>query len=436
MTASLFAELRQRLLQNEVETCALLFGRAIVIKGRLARIVVREVQWIHDSVYGSRSEIDAELRPDIVAAAGQRSRRTGDSVVFVHTHPLGLNKFSSVDDDGERRLAEFFESRTPGRMHAALLLTPEVSIARVLGTSESLAVVGVGATLLWGTQPEPFRTDPIFDRQARAFGAAAQMRLHDVRVGIVGAGGTGSVVVEQLAHLGIHQFLLLDPDVVERTNLNRLVGATEKDVGRLKVDVAADHIKTIAPSAVVESIAGSVLVARQAELLADVDFVFGCTDSHGSRAVLNQLAYQYLVPTIDMGVIIVVAKGALTHVAGRTQMLAPGLGCMQCGNLLNPEAVRVDLLSDFERANDPYITGAGEPAPAVISLNATVASNAVTMFLSAVVGVACGARLQNYNALSGATRTAAVTCHPTCIVCSSDGALAKGDEWPLPARQS
>jgi len=257
-----------------------------------------------------------------------------------------------------------------------------------------------------------------------------------MRVGIVGLGGTGSVVLEQLAHLGVNRFLLVDPDVVDRTNLNRLIGASESDVDKPKVEVAATHAKQINPRTQVETRLGSVLLASVAEELVDTDFVFCCTDSQGSRAVLNQFAYQYLVPVIDMGVAIVAANGNISHIAGRTQMLSPGLGCLVCGDLLNPEAVRVDLLTEFERAADPYIVGVHEPAPAVISLNATIASMAVTMFLSAAVGVPSHARLINYNGITGITRAAVISQHPTCIACSLRGALARANEWPLPARLS
>jgi hypothetical protein len=257
-----------------------------------------------------------------------------------------------------------------------------------------------------------------------------------MRVGIVGLGGTGPIVLEQLAHLGVRRFLLMDPDVVEPTNLNRLVGATGADVGKPKVEVAATYAKRINPSADIETRRGSVLLAREAEELVATDFVFGCTDSQGSRAVLNQFAYQYLVPVIDMGVAIVIAGGRVSHIAGRTQMLAPGLGCLVCGDLLNPEAVRVDLLTDFERAADPYVVGVHEPAAAVVSLNATVASMAVTMFLAAALSVPSQARLLNYNGVTGASRPATISPHPTCIACSRSGALARASECPLPARLS
>jgi molybdopterin/thiamine biosynthesis adenylyltransferase/proteasome lid subunit RPN8/RPN11 len=436
IAASMLAEIRQRLLVSNIEACAVLFARALRVEGNLARLVVHEVQWAEESDYTNRSEMDAELSPQLVAQAAQRARRSDESIIFVHSHPFGMNRFSAVDDRGETALAAFLSGRIPNRIHATMLVTPDVTIARILGKAEALEVVGVGPTLSWGSSIDSHIPDAAFDRQVRAFGSAGQSRLRHLRVGIVGVGGTGSVVLEQLAHLGVGKFLLIDPDIVELTNLNRLVGATRGDVGRMKVDVGAEHAERINPEAQVQRMSGSVLVAKTAEQLADVDFVFGCTDSHGSRAVLNQIAYQYLVPTIDMGVIIVTTKGVVTHVAGRTQMLAPELGCLLCGNLLNPEAVRVDLLSDFERANDRYVVGATAPAPAVISLNSTVASYAVTMFLNAVTGVPGTARLMNYNALAGTTRVAAVESHPSCIVCSAHGALARGNEWPLPARVS
>jgi hypothetical protein len=149
---------------------------------------------------------------------------------------------------------------------------------------------------------------------------------------------------------------------------------------------------------------------------------------------LNQFAYQYLTPVIDMGVVIATQQNQMTHVAGRTQLLAPGLACMLCGNLLDSEEIRRDLLTDFERKADPYILGHPEPAPAVISLNSTIASLATTMFLNTVTGIPGTARFLNYNAMTGVCRPVVCTPHPSCIVCSASGALARADDWPLPAR--
>jgi hypothetical protein len=128
--------------------------------------------------------------------------------------------------------------------------------------------------------------------------------------------------------------------------------------------------------------------------------------------------------------------GNVEGIVGRVQMLAPGLPCLVCHKLLDPEAVRRDLLSEEERANDPYIVGAAEPQPSVISLNTTIASLAVTMFLSTVTGLEVAPRHQIYLAQRGTVRSVESQPDPNCVVCSLRGALSRGDLWPLPWRLS
>jgi proteasome lid subunit RPN8/RPN11 len=431
---ALLAKVRTRLLASEMEACAILFGRAVEENGRLLRLVIREAAFPTDDHYEVRSETTARLKSTFVAAIAQRAKKSGESLVFVHSHPFAFNEFSAVDDAGERVLEEFLSERTPGLWHAAMLVTPAATIARLLGPGARLKIFGVGATLTFDAGADPVEPSDQFDRQIRMFGREGQERLRALRVGVVGLGGTGSIVAQQLAHLGIEDFLLLDPDQVEFTNLNRLVGAHQADVGSPKVRIAKRMVNEINPDARVATYEESALLAQVASRLLDVDFVFGCTDSQGSRAVLNQLSYQFLLPMIDMGVSVVTAEGHVSHIAGRVNMLAAGLGCFVCGQLLNPEAVRVDLLTDFERAADPYVVGSREPAPAVISLNSTVASFAVTMFLDAVLALGANARFITYNGISGVTRPACVSSHPKCYVCSEGGAFAQAGAWPLPGR--
>jgi len=435
LTTDLIARLRTELLAGGLEAYSILFGRSVEVAGKLARIVVREALTPPIDAYTERTATRVQLRPEFVATIAQRARKSGESVIFTHSHPFPLNEFSKTDDDGEKVLAEFLKQRVPEPRHAALLITPEVAIARELGCSSPLNVMGIGSEIIWGKTNSQTDFHTRFDRQIRAFGSIGQGVLESMRVGIVGVGGTGSIVLQQLLHLGVRDFLLIDPDTVEETNLNRLVGATSKNVGDSKVAVAKAWSRKINSKAKIEAHQGSVLLSSVARLLADTDFTFCCTDSHGSRAVLNQLAYQFLLPMIDMGVVIATQQDAITHIAGRIQMLAPPLACLTCANLLDPEQVRRDMLTDFERQADPYIPGHNEPAPATISLNSTVASLAVTMFLNSVLGIPGNARFLNYNAMTGATRAAHCNPHPSCIVCSRSGALARGDEWPLPARQ-
>jgi len=437
LKAESLVRLQNELLAHEEESCAILFGRSVSLGDKLARLVIRESVIPPASAYAVRTRVGAQLKPEFVAEVTAEARRNQHAIVFAHTHPFeGVSDFSPIDDAGEAELREFLLRRMPEPVHATLLVTPANAIARVLGQRTPLRVVGVGRRIIWGEQFGETQGDKRYDRQVRVFGQDGQALLKSIRVGIVGLGGTGTAVLQQLAHLGVRRFFFVDPDIVDETNLNRLVGATSGDIGKSKVSVAAAWVKRIEPSAKIESAEESVLLERSARLLLDTDFVFCCTDSEGSRAVLNQLAYQYLVPVIDMGVVIAARKGRVANIAGRTQMLAPGLPCLTCANLLDAEQIRRDLLTDFERKADPYIVGDHEPAPAVISLNSTIASLATTMFLNATIGMPGTARFLNYNAVSGTVRPAVCTPHPSCIVCSPRGALARGDEWPLPARQN
>jgi molybdopterin-synthase adenylyltransferase len=183
--------------------------------------------------------------------------------------------------------------------------------------------------------------------------------------------------VALLAYLGVTRFLLIDPDVLSKTNLNRVVGATPADVGRAKVDIAKRMIRRIAPDAEVVTIKGDVLEREVGQLPIDCDLIFFCTDSDGSRHYINQLAYQYFIPVFDMGASITPDKaGNIVSIEGRVQMLGPGMACLICNDgIINGRRVMWDLLSARQRRHDPYFQEiAGIKQPAVISLNGTVAS--------------------------------------------------------------
>ncbi|MHB8217087.1 MAG: HesA/MoeB/ThiF family protein [Candidatus Sulfotelmatobacter sp.] len=420
----------------------LLAGRAG--SGAQTRLLVREHFVVPADAYQTQETLRAVIDPSFIMPLLKRARRERLSLVLTHTHPFAENAhFSTVDDEGERVLMPAFFSRTGDCPHGALVLTASDCSARIWTQPKAepthlSPVTEVGRNLRIHDRSRVLSPtiSKQFDRSVRAFGAEGQATLASFSIGIIGLGGIGSVVAEQLAHLGVGRLLLLDPDVLEETNLNRVVGATRNNIGRPKVEVASELIRRINPQIQVTAILGNVILSDDARRVLSSDFLFSCTDSHGSRAVINQLAYQYVVPTIDLGVRIQVRAGTVESITGRVQMLAPGLPCLVCQNLLDPEEVRRDLLSDEARARDPYIVGAVEAQPAVISLNSTVASLGVTMMLSAVVGLPVPARHQLVLFNRGVVRIAGSDPLPECVVCSLKGMLARGDTWPMAGRPS
>jgi molybdopterin/thiamine biosynthesis adenylyltransferase len=442
-----FPEAKLRELREQLFAFSPSEAAAVLLCGRSMHAMdvsffVREVVLVPPEECIAQDRYQVVIKPSFLAPLIKRARLEGWSLLFVHTHPFGDEvRFSPYDDQGESVLMPSVFARAGERPHGTLVVGRTGFDARFRRNPDDLAetvslVVECGQDVYFqhrdGTKTECIEEQ--FDRSVRAFGADGQRVLSAMTVGIVGAGGIGSIVAQELAHLGVGRLLLLDHDTLEVTNLNRVVGAVPADVGRPKVEVLADHLRQIQPSKRTDTFQGNVLLRRDTERLLGTDFVFCCTDSYGSRAVLNQLAYQYLIPTIDLGVAIHVSDGRVENVSGRVQMLAPGLPCLVCQNFLNAEEVRRDLLTDEERKRDPYIVGMREPQPAVISLNAIVASLGVTMMLSAVTGLPSPSRHQVYSAERGAVRAVGSRPNPGCVICSLAGAFARGDLWPLPGR--
>lgn len=440
MTAIVFADgelarLRQRLLGNAPNEAA-----AILVAARVdtpsPRLLVRAVH-IPGPEHVDVGPMHATVAPAYFMPLLKEARRDGTSLLYVHTHPFTSSpEFSPIDDHGEIELKRVSSIRAPDRPHGALVLGTELFQARFWTSGASdvqvdeLRDVGREVVRLRASSSQT-RNPAELDRTVRAIGEAGQTELRSLRVAIVGLGGVGSHVAQQLSHLAIGELVLVDHDMVEGTNLNRVVGARANDVGQPKVSVAARMVRAIRSDVRVTEIAESALRPSVVRRLRDVDAVFCCTDTHGSRAVLNQFAYQFYVPVFDLGVRIDIRDGAVTSIRGRVQMIGPGLGCLVCSDLLDSVQVRVDLMSDAERARDQYVVGHREAQPAVISLNGTLASTAVTMFLGAMVGFPIASRYQLYRADSGVLRSVLAPRNPGCVVCSPSSFLGWGDLQPI-----
>ena len=272
-----------------------------------------------------------------------------------------------------------------------------------------------------------------YDRQIRAFGRHGQSILRGLTVAVVGAGGIGSVVFLLLVRLGVGRIFLVDDDVVELSNLNRLAGATLKDAEkkRPKVRVLAEHAARIDPAIEVMAIQESILEPRAQERVKCCDAIFGCTDNQGSRWVLNELAARHLIPYFDTGVGIAAdCDHNIEHAGGQVRVVVPGMGCLNCiqgididiaGQEMRPEA---DRQVAIQRG---YIAGANVTTPAVASLDGSVASLAVTEFMAFATGFRPVRRFVGYDFMKATVLTYTFPLDPDCYTCSPVGSLAIGD---------
>ena len=305
----------------------------------------------------------------------------------MHGHPSGFDRFSEQDDANEPDLVTLATNRNGDGLISIVFAGPQCIFGRIWHTPttadalDAISVVGRVLEIHGSADPD----HAPFHRQELAFGPALTRTLAALRIGIIGCGATGSATAILLTRLGARRLLLVDDDVVERTNLNRLHGASESDVGRSKVDVVRDTIERIGLSAQAATFRGWVGDSGVRDLLKSCDVVFGCTDDHDGRLLLNRLAYFYLIPVFDMGIGIDVIDDRISHADSRVTVVGPGARCLLCRGVVNPDLAREDALERNDPAEyarrraegEAYIRGGGLTNPAVVTLTTGVACLAV-----------------------------------------------------------
>ncbi len=209
-----------------------------------------------------------------------------------------------------------------------------------------------------------------FSRQS-FLGPEAERILADARVTIAGLGGGGSHIVQQLAHLGVGHFRLIDPQEIDASNLNRLVGATAQDVSAKasKVRIAERLIRGIRPWAEVEVAQTEWQLAD--DLVKDTHVLIGCVDGYRQRMYLESAARRFGVPYIDIGMDVTQLDDGQYAVAGQMILTLPGRPCMRCLGFLTQQRL--------EREENNY--GDAGINPQVVWTNGTLASLAVGAFV-------------------------------------------------------
>ncbi|MDA8262938.1 MAG: ThiF family adenylyltransferase, partial [Actinomycetota bacterium] len=377
-------------------------------------------------------------------------RSRGESVVVAHSHPGDLEhpEFSIPDARGEADLYPFLLTRLPNRPHGAMVVSPGGASARLttgfpgeFAVPVEIRVIGrhMLRVLPRGHAGWQAHTDPYHARQELIWGSHGQGLLRGATVGVVGAGGTGSVVVQQLIHLGVGRIIVIDPQVVTDSNLSRIVGARRSDAGRTrKVDVVARLGAEVDPEVMVQPIADTVCRQDVARTLLEADLIFLCTDSHYSRAVVNALALQYLIPVVDLGFRIEMnsAGDRVASATGEVRIVIPGGYCLSCAQVVDAERILAEKATPKERAAFPgYFSNLDVPDPSVITVNSLIASLAVSVGLDVLVPTMHAVSpfdRYRFNVLKGIVSDVSQPRDASCSICGPDGLVGLADDHPFP----
>ena len=384
----------------DVETAGVLLARHVETPCGDVRLLARGIHWVPDGAYRVRAASEMSIAshgyvPALAAAEADQS-----VPIWLHTHPgNGTSPRPSKHDEiVDKELSDLFRLRSGSPFYGAVVVartggrlcfTGHVESAHRRADIDRLWVTGRRFALvqnwLHETPPPPDQ----FDRNIRAFGGEIQKILGDLHVAVVGCGGTGSAVIEQLVRLGVRHLHLFDPDTLTASNLTRVYGSFPEDIGKPKVDVSAAHVGRIAPDAEVIAAQDTITMEATAKLLLDADIVFGCTDDNAGRLVLSRIASYLLTPVIDCGVLLSSGGGGqIDGIYGRVTMLVPGAACLVCRNRIDFQRAAAEMLAPEEHrrlAGEGYAPALAGVEPAVVAFTTQVAAAAVSELLERLI---------------------------------------------------
>lgn len=400
ITVAMAEELGDELLcalNDDVETVFVLSCRRVDTAGATT-LLVRDAFRVPNDAYLDRTFDRARVDAEGWFPALGRAENDGCGVVFCHTHPGGEALVSDRDRVADDLWGPSAAERTTAGWYGSIILAGRSASPAITGRFwdgdddpipvHRLRIVGRRLRIVEDGVPVDLA---VHDRDIRAYGEAGARQLASLRVGIVGNGGTGSPLATQLARLGVRDFVFVDPDVVDESNLSRIDGSDPSLVGIAKVHVAEANVRRIRGlDAAIRTVAGTVTDRAVAAALVDRDVVFGCTDDHAGRGVLCRFPVWMLIPVIDCGVVIDSTSGVLELVAMRVTRLSVGDPCLWCGGWIDPQIAAAERLNPDEHARlalDGYVRDLDEPAPSVVAYTMMTASLVVHALFDLCFGI-------------------------------------------------
>ena len=163
-----------------------------------------------------------------------------------------------------------------------------------------------------------------YDRQImlKGIGEAGQEKLKKARIVIAGSGGLGSPIAIYLASAGIGTIRIIDHDIVELSNLNRQVLHWDSDIGRHKVESAAEKLRQLNPGVTIETSSETISEDSVSRLISGCDLVMDGLDNLPTRYLVNKAAINSNTPFIH---------GAVYGFEGRILTVIPGeSACLRC----------------------------------------------------------------------------------------------------------
>ncbi len=394
-----YAEMREHLMEDGHEAAAIMLCHLGTTKSG-NRFIVNEVILIPRKCCVIRRKdhlvwpFEKFMPPEKI----EQIDREGLSIVTVHSHPNGQKYFSETDDKNDSLLISsiccWFDDDRPNG--AAIMLPDGEIFCRCVDRHgkftpvQTVTVVGEDIKI-WKKSVSNARVPEHGIRIAQTLGKGTFNLLRNLNVGVVGCSGTGSIIIEFLARNCIGGLVLVDPDIVEEKNLNRIVNVDKYDAESNvpKVEAIKKSIMRFGLGTNVDIYVADTRCDEVIDALADCDVIFGCVDSASGRYHLEALATAYYIPYFDVGVFLEAdGKGNISQADAAAHYIHPDCAGLMARGCYTTE----QITAENRKAENPenyqeqrkagYLVAVGEDHPAVISINAQAACLAFNDFLA------------------------------------------------------
>lgn len=345
-------------------------------------LLCHEYHPVPDNDYLEDETCGARIGGAAIQTAMQRILDNGFAQLWVHTHgrtfptrpsrhdrkeaPNVVRSLTNVDSSLCHGWAVLSERQATGQVHLPGHGLVEVNKLTVLGWP---MIIPRRRTIAGAALSESIHARQGF------LGTGAPDIIDQARIGIVGLGGGGSHVNQQFAHIGFKRFVYADPDKIEMSNLNRLVGGTLDDVRnhRYKTQIAERAVLSIHPDVIVNSVPKRW--EEKTGRLGMCDIIVGCIDGFAGRRDLEQFCRSRMIPLIDIGMVVKAAGARHPQIYGQAVVSMPGAHYLRC----------LGVITDENLAFEAGDYGAG-PQPQVVWPNGMLASAAVGYVMHLLTG--------------------------------------------------
>ncbi|MEP7375975.1 MAG: ThiF family adenylyltransferase [Chitinophagaceae bacterium] len=364
------------------ERVGFLFTKSKKLTNKTMLVLATEYVPVADEDYVEDKTVGARINSTSIRKAMQTIFDNKGGCFHVHLHDhSGIPGPSSTDKKGLPGVAESFSNISGEQVNGILILSHDSFYCTVKIKEKKKFVLPASVSAVGYPMNQQFNNvrriekNDVFQRQS-FLGKKSNHLFENVKVGIIGYGGGGSHIGQQLAHIGVRNIVVFDDDKIEGSNMNRLVGGWFRDIKKslLKTAIAKRVIKKILPSAKPECI--NSRWQDNPDKLQECDVVLGCVDSYAERQQLEAECRHYLIPYIDIGMDVYEEEDKSYSMPGQVILSMPGQACMRCFGFLTDEKL------GEEAARYGKVGG----RPQVVWPNGVLASTAVGIFVDLVTG--------------------------------------------------